>query len=121
MIASMPRMMLLVVTSLLTCQVLANRLTPPNEPRDDSFFICYQKRCPITISVSPPVLMIPGSHFTKYKYVGCIISRTPCDAICEKKRKGPPIKYKQFSWASNYPQALNAFYRCAYSGYSGWS
>jgi hypothetical protein len=32
----------------------------------------------------------------------------------------PPIccvpGYKLFYWYNNYPQALNAFYRCAYSG-----
>lgn len=94
----------------------ANRLTPPDEPKDDSFYICYEKRCPNTVTASPPVLMIPGTSYTQLKYVGCMISQIPCEAICDDKFKAHPIKLKQFSWANNYPQALNAFYRCAYSG-----
>lgn len=106
------------IAGLLLVQTLqANSLTPPLEPKDDSFYICYEKRCRNNVMVSsPPIFIIPAFKYTKYKYIGCIISRIPCELIeGDKFVAEHPWRYIQFSWANNYPQALNAFYRCAYS------
>ena len=108
-------------------------LTPPHEPKDDSFYVCYLK-CRINYTVRAPMLA-----YKKFKYLGCMISKVPCDTLCVKNsschpaklskmsRKPcsshcvtqvllcPPVKLKSFGWFNNYPQALNAFYRCAYS------
>lgn len=105
----------------------ADPLTPPNQPVDDSFFVCYQYR-------SPHLKSCRILRYFRYKYRGCIISKIPCNAIPLPKICAPkeilikktatvvtaPVccvaTYKLFYWYDNYPQALNAFYRCAYSG-----
>ncbi len=84
-------------------------LTPQREPKDNSFYVCYEQYR-IHHSVRAPL-----STFRTYQYLGCTIIRTPCQAICLKKEKCPPVPLKLFGWFNNYPQALNAFYRCAYS------
>ena len=107
-------------------------LTPPHEPKDDSFYVCYLK-CRINYTVHAPMLA-----YKKFKYLGCMISRVPCANICVKNASYPqvklstmshkpcgsncvakmscaPTKLKPFGWFNNYPEALNAFYRCAYS------
>ena len=85
-------------------------LTPVEEPKADSFYICYEKRCPNNISQG--VFM----NYTKYKYVGCIISKTPCHLYCgDKGTAAPNTPLLQFQWVNTYPAALNSFYRCAYS------
>ncbi|OGV41513.1 MAG: hypothetical protein A3F46_00230 [Legionellales bacterium RIFCSPHIGHO2_12_FULL_42_9] len=113
-----------------------NLLTPPHEPKDDSFYVCYLK-CRINYTVHAPMLA-----YKKFKYMGCMISKAPCDTICVKNPSCHPAKLikmsrkpcvsncvtkivtqityrpvtlKSFGWFNNYPQALNAFYRCAYS------
>lgn len=91
------------------CFANASPLTPPHEPKDDSFYVCYEG-CRINYSVRAPLVT-----YRKYKYLGCSITRIPCDAACVKKVNCPPVKLKLFGWFNNYPQALNAFYRCAYS------
>lgn len=83
-------------------------LTPPCEPKDDSFYVCYNERH-INYSIRAPL-----ATYRKYKYLGCSISRVPCDATCVKKINCQHT-LKLFDWFNNYPQALNAFYRCAYS------
>lgn len=88
---------------------LANELTPADEPKDDSFYVCYEKRCLNTVS-STPLL-----RYKSYKYIGCVISRLPCDMYCVDKSCHPPKRLKQFYWYNNYYDALNSFYRCAYS------
>jgi hypothetical protein len=101
-------------------------LTPPNEPVDNSFYVCYEKRrvrsiiCPLFFT------------YRKFRYLGCVILRKPCEEVCLKPK---PIvverqscggvclnqtlivveHLKPFGWFNNYPQALNAFYRCAYT------
>lgn len=96
----------------------ANSLTPPNEPQNNSFYVCY-KTYRTHHSVAAPL-----SVFRKYQYLGCIITREPCYKI-RVKTKFCPLPYaknqccprrvlKKFGWFNNYPDALNAFYRCAY-------
>ena len=87
----------------------ANSLTPPREPKENSFYVCYEK-CRIHHTVRAPL-----ATYRKYQYLGCTISRTPCDASCVKRANCPPYPLKLFGWFNNYPQTLNAFYRCAYS------
>lgn len=87
----------------------AASLTPPHEPRNNSFYVCYE-RCHIQHSVRTLI-----ATYRKFEYTGCTISRQPCRAICFKKSGCPPHPLKQFGWFNNYPQTLNAFYRCAYS------
>lgn len=100
---------LLCITFFLAGNAHAVPLTPPQEPKENSFYVCYEK-CHIHHSVRAPL-----SLYRKYQYLGCTIIRTPCDAVCINKINCPPIKLKLFGWFNNYPQALNAFYRCAYS------
>ncbi|MDP3704840.1 MAG: hypothetical protein Q8R24_02885 [Legionellaceae bacterium] len=83
-------------------------LTPQREPKENSFYVCYETSR-IHHSVKAPL-----STFRKYQYLGCTIIRTPCNAICLKKEKCPPVPLKLFGWFDTYPHALNAFYRCAY-------
>lgn len=85
------------------------KLTPPHEPKTDSFYVCY-KDCAVKMSSKSFFLI-----YRKHKYLGCIISRAPCHKHCEKKAHCPMKRYKQFGWFNNYYDALNAFYRCAYS------
>ena len=107
----------------------ARSLTPPNEPKDDSFYICYEKRCPN--KVMPQVPSVPKNCFgacivnavthtilptyVSYKYIGCIISRLPCHLYTGDKFHARPEHLRQFQWMDTYPKALNSFYRCAYS------
>lgn len=88
---------------------IAAPLTPPQEPKEDSFYVCYKERH-VNYSIRAPL-----NTYRKFKYTGCSISRIPCDATCVKKVNCPPVKLKLFDWFNTYPQALNAFYRCAYS------
>ncbi|MDA9271822.1 hypothetical protein N9Q05_00345 [bacterium] len=96
---------------LLSVSGLANAapLTPWHEPKEDSFYVCYTERH-IHYSIRAPL-----NTYRKYKYTGCSIARIPCKARCVKKVNCPPVKLHLFDWFNNYPQALNAFYRCAYS------
>jgi hypothetical protein len=84
-------------------------LTPPYEPRDDSFYVCYTK-CRVNYSLRAPL-----ATYRKLKYSGCVITRKPCDDICIKKINCPAVKLKLFDWFHTYTAALNGFYRCAYS------
>ena len=84
-------------------------LTPVEEPKADSFYICYEKRCPNNVTRG---LL---TDFTRYKYVGCVISKLPCHLYCGDKFKAKSKPLRQFQWVNNYPAALNSFYRCAYS------
>ncbi len=84
-------------------------LSPVDEPKADSFYICYEKRCPNDVTAG---LL---TKFTRYKYIGCIISKTPCHLYCGDKFKAQHTPLHQFQWVNTYPGALNAFYRCAYS------
>lgn len=116
----------------------ASSLTPPHEPHDNSFYVCY-KQCHIKRSLYAPLAV-----YHKYQYRGCMISRKPCTTMVLRKKhcsipvvtmptckscatakpcatilrkqvSCPPITMKSFGWFDTYPQALNAFYRCAYS------
>jgi len=98
---------LLFITS--TSMSYAGPLTPPREPKENSFYICYE-RCRIKYSIKAPLAL-----YRKYQYVGCTIETRPCDDICKTKNKVCRYKLKLFDWFDNYPHALNAFYRCAYS------
>jgi hypothetical protein len=83
-------------------------LTPPMEPKADSFYICYEKRCPNNVTNTA------FYNYTRFKYIGCIISKLPCHLYCgDKFHAGKPLR--QFQWVNTYPAALNSFYRCAYS------
>lgn len=86
-------------------------LTPIHEPHDNSFYVCYQK-CQIQYKLHAPL-----ATFKKYHYIGCTIQSTPCHCPCtqEERCQSYRPKLKLFDWFDNYPQALNAFYRCAYS------
>lgn len=84
-------------------------LTPPIEPKADSFYVCYEKRCPNN------VVDTPGTRYTRLKYIGCIISELPCHLYCGDKFNPQTTPLKQFQWVNNYPDALNSFYRCAYN------
>lgn len=101
---------LLGVAFTLTAYAIPEPLTPPHEPKDNSFYICYDERRVSTVIYDPFV------NYEKYQYVGCMISRTSCCnyEVREKNKLSTPLKL--FGWFDNYPQALNAFYRCAYSG-----
>ncbi len=87
----------------------ARSLTPPEEPKNDSYYICYEKRFPnkVVRSLAP--------NYRSFKYIGCIISHVPCHLYCGDKFHARPARLKQFQWMSTYPDALNSFYRCAYS------
>src|SRR5437879_323506 len=88
---------------------VAGSLTPPEEPKNDSFYICYEQRLPNDIAYDV------FAKFTGFKYIGCIISRLPCHLYCGDKFHAQPANLKQFQWVNTYPKALNSFYRCAYS------
>jgi len=99
----------------------AELLTPPNEPQDNVFYVCYTKRV-IEYSIRPQLSAevsqtLSRLVYHKYKYKGCIISRTSCCDLALKVRKShqQSCKMKPFGLFNNYPQSLNAFYRCAYS------
>lgn len=98
-------------------------LTPPNEPKNNSFYVCY-KTYKVHHSVAAPFTL-----FRKYQYLGCMISRQPCYMIGAKNKPYPVVHpnnkcypqkccpqggLRKFGWFNNYPDALNAFYRCAY-------
>ncbi|AHE66490.1 hypothetical protein [Legionella oakridgensis] len=100
---------ILTIMILFSGSTYALPLTPPEEPKADSFYICYEKRCPNN------VIEGPIKRYTKYKYIGCIISRLPCHLHCGDKFNARATPLKQFQWVNNYPDALNSFYRCAYS------
>jgi hypothetical protein len=122
--------------------LLPANLTPPNQPQDNDFYVCYQKRFP------KQKITLKGTciAYHKLRYLGCIISRTPCHKLGIKKKDcisaistvqrnlcengtvipGQPRiinqkicssvrRYKLFYWFNNYLDALNGFYRCAYS------
>ena len=92
-----------------TAYAITGPLTPPHEPKDNNFYICFDKRRVNTIHY------VPLLNYHKYRYHGCMISRTSCcnHKILEKDSPSTPLKL--FGWFDNYPDALNAFYRCAYS------
>lgn len=117
--------------------VNANSLTPPNEPSNDSFYVCY-KEC-----IKDHTMMTLFLDYELHHYVGCMISRVPCFSYVLKQKKCYSTEktmccnvkngtkpqerkkiivrqcykdhLKQFGWFNTYPKALNAFYRCAYS------
>jgi len=101
---------LLSIAFSLTAYAIPEPLTPPNEPKDNSFYICYDERRVSTVIYDPFI------NYDKYQYVGCMISRTSCCNYEVQQKNTPPTQLKLFGWFDNYPQALNAFYRCAYSG-----
>lgn len=105
------KLMLFVTVAVLsiTQGVQAHPLTPPHEPKEDSFYVCYD-RCYVHHSIRAPL-----NTYRKLRYKGCVISRVPCNASCVKKKHCPPVPLKLFGWFNNYPQSLNAFYRCAYN------
>ena len=84
-------------------------LTPPNEPKENNFYVCFDKRRINTIDYSPLL------EYQRYQYTGCVISRIPCCDYMIKDKDCPPRPLNLFAWFNNYPDALNAFYRCAYS------
>lgn len=91
-------------------QLSALPLSPRDEPKADSFYICYEKRCPNNVERTPTY------KYTRFKYIGCVISRLPCHLYCCDSSKDRAVKpLRQFQWVNNYPDALNSFYRCAYS------
>lgn len=125
------RLMFFVLNALLlTSNISIGRsLTPPAEPKDDSFYICYEKRFPNNVYTQGPT---PRSNsrrpcatfssgkaifpdYVTYKYIGCIISRLPCHLYTSDKFHAHALPLKQFQWMNTYPKALNSFYRCAYS------
>ena len=87
----------------------AEPLTPPHEPVNNSFYVCYAERRVDTIIYSPLLT------YQKYQYHNCMISRTNCCNHVIERPNRPPQKLQLFGWFDNYPQSLNAFYRCAYS------
>ena len=90
-------------------QAIALPLTPEDEPKADSFYVCYESRWYNNVEEG----LIKLIH---YKYLGCIISKVPCHLYCgDKFTAGPSKPLKQFQWFNNYPDALNSFYRCAYN------
>lgn len=97
----------------------ANPLTPPYEPHDNVFHVCYEKRVvEYSIRAMSSALvsdMKSPLRYQKYKYVGCSISRTSCCELKTNKAHHRPCRLKPFGQFNNYPQSLNAFYRCAYS------
>lgn len=142
--------------TLLLTNAFAHRLTPPDEPRNDSFYVCYKH------SRTQTIIHAPLANYKDIHYMGCMIDTRPCASILIKHSKkctqtvrithlvpcanqaskitNQPCKacvkhskvklcptvivkqqacpaqcFKQFGWFNNYPQALNAFYRCAYS------
>ncbi len=96
---------------LLAGHARAEPLTPAYEPRDNAYYVCYeQRRVDYTIHTVGTRLV-----YHKFKHLGCIISRQSCCHLEKKKPHCPPVKYKPFGYFNNYPQALNAFYRCAYN------
>lgn len=90
----------------ITC---AASITPPQEPKENTFYVCYAERH-VNTSIRAPL-----NIYRKFKYTGCSISRTPCKTLSITKVNCPQAKLKLFDLFNNYPQALNAFYRCAYS------
>lgn len=109
-------------------------LTPPNEPHDANFYVCYANR---TVHCSIRAFY---ARYQLFKYNGCIISRTPCNLHkvnrpeCRNVKLRPPpgatgchpyperknccpdpCRMKSFGCFDTYLQALNAFYRCAYN------
>lgn len=89
----------------------AKPLTPPREPKIHSYYVCYEK-CQINYTIRGIALPY---QYRKYQYIGCSIETRPCNTICWKKGKKRHKQLKIFDWFETYPQALNAFYRCAYS------
>lgn len=84
-------------------------LTPSHEPKAESFYVCYISR-DLRHPISDILLL-----YRRYKYHGCIISKEPCRKLYAKKPHCPENQLKKFGWFSNYFDALNAFYRCAYN------
>jgi len=77
-------------------------LTPANQPRNNSYYVCYQQRH--TAQRSYRLVYT----YDRFRYSGCVISRQKC----QHRRKNRCY----FGWFKTYYQAKNAFYRCAYSG-----
>jgi len=102
-------MMIFTAVFLMTDYVQALPLMPVEEPKADSFYICYEKRC--SNNVTEGLI----AKYTRYKYVGCVISKVPCHLYCGDKFKAQSTPLLQFQWVNNYPAALNSFYRCAYN------
>lgn len=82
----------------------AKGLTPENQPLNDSYYVCYHKR----LSVNASRFGYPP--FKQLHYKGCVITLDEC--LNHGKQK---TKLQQFGWFNNYNDAVNAFYRCAYS------
>lgn len=105
------RLLSAALSILTSFNAFTHSLTPPGEPKNDSFYICYENRLPNEATHAV------FSRYCTYKYLGCVISRVPCHLICgdEKFGKSAPKPRHQFQWVNTYPKALNSFYRCAYS------
>jgi hypothetical protein len=101
---------ILFIAALMMNNVSALPLSPVEEPKADSFYICYESRCPNDVHEG---LLV---KYIRYKYLGCLISKVPCHLYCgDKFTPGPAKPMLQFQWVNNYPDALNSFYRCAYN------
>ncbi len=107
---SMRRLGLLSVFLGMFTPLHAENLTPPNEPHDDLFYVCY-KKCRDNYTIRAPL-----AGFTHHQYLGCVIQRTPCDKVCHPHCAPPHPSLHLFGQYNTYQQALNSFYMCAYSG-----
>lgn len=129
-------MLFVLMFCMVTTHAVPNNLTPQHEPFDNSFYVCYAKCC------NDYTVITPFAAYRKRHYQGCMISRKPCSAhrlkhkecvrtvrrVCETDKNGKKLPAKNivsvhcaypslqlFSWFTTYPQALNAYYRCAYA------
>lgn len=90
----------IVLTAPILSHAHSNSLTPPNQPQNNRYYVCYKARS--------YEAQDKFSRYYKYHYHGCIITTLPC-----KYKGGTHNKY--FGKFDTYKQTLNAFYRCAYS------
>ena len=97
-----PTLYLLALTSI-ALPLFAKGLTPERQPLNNSYYVCYEKRIPVNVK------KFVTKHYHSLHYQGCTITLDEC-LNNEKKQK-----LKQFGWFNNYNDAINAFYRCAYS------
>ncbi len=68
---------------LLANYVHADSLTPYHEPKDNSFYVCYET------CRTHPAVRAPLVTYRKYQYQGCLISRKPCNTVYLKKAHCP--------------------------------
>ena len=108
--------MLWICAACAPCVYAAENLTPRDEPRDNSFYVCYADK------FDKQNFHRGVYDYHRYEYIGCTISRTPCHrmAVTDPNNKDAaleanPKRMQLFYWYNNYYSALNAFYRCAYN------